>query len=176
MVDKLLNKSSTARPSMQEILNLDIMKEKMKLYGYTMPGQDELRLQNARDKDMQKMVANQQKSQRAQTTDQKAAQQKPALHDLLNNKPPAYKKLDPSNAQQAPPFIVAPQKPKVAPPQEAKNYGVIAAAAKAQAKGENVRRSNAKPLPQISEEETIQVKEKPRGDPVLHFKEKPPVP
>lgn len=52
MVDKLLNKSSSARPSMQEILNFDSMREKMKLYGYSMPAVDELKLANQRDKEM----------------------------------------------------------------------------------------------------------------------------
>jgi len=31
----------------------------MKLYGYSMPATDELKLLNAKDKDMQRMVANQ---------------------------------------------------------------------------------------------------------------------
>ena len=43
---------------MQDILNFDSMKEKMKLYGYSMPMQDDLKLMNARDKEMQQMVKN----------------------------------------------------------------------------------------------------------------------
>ncbi len=52
MVDKLLQKSTSARPSMQEILNFSSMQEKMKLYGYSMPASDELKLLNAKYKDM----------------------------------------------------------------------------------------------------------------------------
>lgn len=100
------------------------------------------------------------------------------MQDLLHNKPPQHKRLDPSQNQKPPEFIVAPKKPtpQVALPIESKNFERIAAAAKASAKGENVRKSNAKPLPLISEEETLlPVKKEAPVQPVLHFKEKAPV-
>jgi hypothetical protein len=44
MIDKLLLKDQRARPGIQEILESETMKEKMKLYGYSMPTAEELML------------------------------------------------------------------------------------------------------------------------------------
>lgn len=57
MVDKLLTKDQRVRPSIHEILNFDSMKEKMKLYGYSMPTAQELMLPADKDKQLPKMVA-----------------------------------------------------------------------------------------------------------------------
>ena len=59
--------------------------------------------------------------------------------------------------------------------QESKNFERIAAAAKASAKNENVRKSNAAKLAQIIEEKEETIRQEKPEQPVLHFKEKPPV-
>jgi hypothetical protein len=93
IIEKLLNKSSSARPSIQEILNFESMKEKMKLYGYSMPDSAELKLLHNRDKEMQRMVANQ--KQAAPTRSQEKTP-KLGLNDLLQKPQQQAKRLEPS--------------------------------------------------------------------------------
>ena len=46
VVDKMLVKDYRKRPSIEELLRYECVAEKMKLYGYTVPSTDELKIQS----------------------------------------------------------------------------------------------------------------------------------